>query len=313
MANEAVDNQMYHVTKAGSAEGESLGPWSIQQIAERLAKTEIAITDFAYDDATEDWVALVEFEPLKEHLRRAKPKKAPPKAAAPKVEATSVVETHTEVMTAAVEEVRQVKEQVAHQRETQEMAMATRGPNGEWFVQKGTERHGPFSYLSLIRALQDKSVYEFDFVWTQGMDSWTRLAEHEEFTPDRIREMSEQGAKTSGEQIFTQRAHPRHRFESEVIVHDDKSAWIGRAYEGSVGGSGLVIENAALYPGQTLRLHFSPSDGMPAFNVVAEIVNKKFTKNVRGVHTPVQYAVRFLEMDEAAKKHVNAYFNKQAA
>ncbi len=283
---------MFHVSKAGSTNGESLGPWTIEEIAERLAKTEIAVTDFVYDEKREDWIPLVECEALKEHLRRSKPK-APPK---PKT-----VEAQAPAPTPEVRE----------QREVQPMAMATRGPNGEWFVQKGVNRYGPFSYLSLIRALQEKSVYEFDFVWTEGMDSWMRLAEHEAFHPEKIRELTTD--KTAAASIFTQRAHPRLRFDSEVIVHDDKSAWIGRAFEGSVGGSGLVIENAALYPGQTIRLHFAPADGLPAFNVLAEIVNKKYVKTVRGASSPVQYAVRFLEMDESAKKRVKEFFSKSQA
>ena len=299
--------QMYHVSKAGGAEGETLGPWSIEEIAERLAKTEIAITDFVYDEKREDWITLVEFDTLKEHLRRAKPK-APPKASVAQAMPAVVMEMVPAEPVMAAAPAEQPATAVAPTETV--TAIASRGPNGEWFVQKGTERHGPFSYLSLIRALQDKSVYEFDFVWTEGMETWTRLAEHEAFKAEKIREMSQdQSAQT----IFAQRAHPRVRFDSEVIVHDDRSAWIGRAYEGSVGGSGLVIENAALYPGQTIRLHFSPAQGLPAFNVVGEIVNKKFVKSVRGVKSPVQYAVRFLQMDENAKERVNEYFSKSAA
>lgn len=294
---------MYHVSKAGSTTGESFGPWTIEEISERLAKTEIAITDFVYDEVREDWIALVECEALKEHLRRSKPK-APPKAAAPQAAtATPTPAPQTEAVRPTLE--------VVEKRETQEMAMVTQGPNGEWFVQKGTHRYGPFSYLSLVRALQEKAVYEFDFIWTEGMESWVRLAEHEAFQQERIRDLTKD--KSAAASIFTQRAHPRLPFSSEVIVHDDRSAWVGRAFEGSVGGSGLVIENAALYPGQTVRLHFAPADGLPAFNVSAEIVNKKFMKTVKGQKTPVQYAVRFIEMDEQVQKRVTEHFSRSQA
>lgn len=284
---------MYHVSKAGASD-ESLGPWTIEEIAERLAKTEIAITDFVFDEERQDWIALVECEALKQHLRRSKPK-APPKAAA--TPAPSVQASPTPI--------------TAEVRETQ-MAMATRGPGGEWFVQKGSHRYGPYSYLSLVRALQEKSVYEFDFVWTEGMDQWIRLAEHESFNTEKIRDLTAD-KMASAESIFTKRAHPRLKFESEVIVHDNQAAWIGRTFEGSVGGSGLVIENAALQPGQTVRLHFASTDGLPAFNVVAEIVNKKFEKTLKGEKSPVRYAVRFLEMDKAAEERVTKFFSKSAA
>ena len=184
---------MYHVSKAGSTTGESFGPWTIEEISERLAKTEIAITDFVYDEVREDWIALVECEALKEHLRRSKPK-APPKAAAPQAAtATPTPAPQTEAVRPTLE--------VVEKRETQEMAMATQGPNGEWFVQKGTHRYGPFSYLSLVRALQEKAVYEFDFIWTEGMESWVRLAEHEAFQQERIRDLTKD--KSAAASIFT--------------------------------------------------------------------------------------------------------------
>lgn len=305
---------MFHVSKAGSTNGESLGPWTIEEIAERLAKTEVAITDFVYDDERQDWVALVECEALKSHLRRSKPK-APPKAVAPSAQAASPIQTASApspVMVAVVEPTPEVREKREVQPMPEKLAMATRGPSGEWFVQKGTHRYGPYSYLSLVRALQEKSVYEFDFVWTEGMEDWIRLAEHDSFGPEKIRDLTKDQT-ASAESIFTKRAHPRLQFNSEVIVHDDKSAWIGRAFEGSVGGSGLVIENAALLPGQTVRLHFAPTAGLPAFNVLAEIVNKKFVKTVKGQKTPVQYAVRFLEMDANAEKRVTEFFSNSKA
>ena len=249
MSDQASTAKTFHVSKAGNTSGESLGPWTIEEIASRLASAEIAITDFVYSETSEDWIALVEFEDLKMHLRKAKPK-APPKASQPKTEPTPqlapIVEAAPVVVAAPVAATAPVA--VVVPTPVMSQATASRGANGEWYVQKGTLRHGPFSYLSLIRALQEKSVYEFDFVWTEGMEDWTRLAEHEAFTTEKMKAMNDTAQK-SGEALFTKRAHPRHRFESDVIVNDNRSAWVGRAFEGSVGGSGLVIENAASFAG----------------------------------------------------------------
>ena len=272
---------------------QQLGPWSIQDVAARLASNEIAVTDFVFDDVQNDWVALFQCQAFQDYLKTQKPKSAPPKKtdeskSKPKDEAkTTVVE---------------LKPLVKDDKD---------GTLQEWFVQKGQHRYGPFTYLGVVRALQEKTVYEFDLCWKDGMSEWVRIAEHQEFHADRIRQLT--GAAKDELGVFTQRRHVRVRFESEVLVHDNRSVWLGRAFEGSAGGSGLVIENATLVPGQTVLLHFAEREDLPAFNALCEIVGKKYTKDVRDSKSPVQYSVRFVKLDAQAESRVQKYFTAQAA
>lgn len=266
---------------------QQLGPWTVQEIAAKVAAGEVAVTDYAFDEAKNDWVALFQCDAFQEHMRAQKPK-APPKAdslskafSAPKAE--------------------EPKKQEAPVKGVQ-----------EWYVQKGQHRYGPFSYLGVIRALQEKTVYEFDLCWKHGMGEWVRIAEHAEFSSENIRAVAHQ-AKETEEQVFTQRQHPRIGFETEVLVHDNRSVWLGRSFEGSVGGSGLIIENATLVPGQTVLLHFAERADLPAFNALCEIVGKKFAKDVRDPKSPVQYMVRFVKLDAQAEARVQKYFQTNAA
>lgn len=278
---------------------QQLGPWSIQEIVTRVGANEIAVTDFVFDDAQDDWVALFQCEAFQIEMKARKPKAAPPKRAeTPVAKAPSaksnVVEMKSPVTT------------LAPKAET-----PASGEAQEWFVQKGTHRYGPFTYLGVVRALQEKTVYEFDLCWKNGMKDWVRIAQHEDFTEDRIRQMTDVAKDELG--VFAQRRHPRVRFESEVLVHDNRSVWLGRAFEASVGGSGLMIENATLIPGQTVLLHFAANDGLPAFNALCEIVGKKFVKDVRDPKAPVQYSVRFVKLDPQAEARVQTYFGARAA
>lgn len=276
---------------------DSLGPWTIEEIATKIAARELSVTDFVFDDGRQDWIPLLECEALKRHLNKAKPKAPPPKAQAVKPAATAVAE--------------EVPVAVEAKMETQpaQALSRTNDPAAEWFVQKGANRYGPMTHSDVIRALQEKSVYDFDFIWKQGTESWMRIAEHPEFHPDRIRELAGKIAKDGAkEEVFFQRQHPRIRFESEVIVHDDQSVWMGQAFEAGIGGSGLVIENATLTPGQVVRVHFGPSDGLPAFNALGEIVGKRYTREIRGTKSPVRYALRFLQLDGSAESSVREYF-----
>jgi len=314
---------MYYVSKGE----QQLGPWTIDEITTRLGRAEIAVTDFIYDELSGDWIPLLECQALAAKLREKKPKKMPPPSASVKTieEGSSTLaptSTPTSSMTAdpkrAIAEAEaEVREVAARpEMETLSKAFSSRRPNAadgevsEWFVQKGTHRYGPFSYLGLVRALQEKSIYEFDYIWKNGMDRWVRLAEHDAFAPECIRNLKEKTAGETG--VFFRRQHPRMPFESEVIVHDNRSVWMGRAFEASAGGSGLVIENATLVPGQIVLLHFASSEELPAFNALCEIVSKKYVREVKDAKTPVTYNVRFIKLDSQAEGRVQEYFRSRS-
>jgi hypothetical protein len=282
---------------------QQLGPWTVQEIASKVGSAELAMTDFVFVDEKNDWVALYECEAFQAYMRSQKPKAAPPKKAA------SVETPKADPLAQAFAP--------SHKREETPVAAApspepSQKTTQEWFVQKGQHRYGPFTYLGVIRALQEKTVYEFDLCWKNGMNEWIRIAEHEDFRADKIRALTQEASK-SEEQVFTQRQYARVGFETEVLVHDNRSVWLGRAYEGSAGGSGLVIENATLVPGQTVLLHFAERDDLPAFNALCEIVGKKYAKDVRDAKSPVQYSVRFVKLDAQAEARVQKYFGASSA
>jgi hypothetical protein len=277
---------------------QQLGPWTVQELAAKVGSQEIAMTDFVFIDAKNDWIALYECEAFQSYMRSQKPKAAPPKKAAPQDPLAQAFSQKREE--APVEAPVATAAPAPSEKVTQ-----------EWFVQKGQHRYGPFTYLGVIRALQEKTVYEFDLCWKNGMGEWIRIAEHPEFAQDKIRSLTQEAK--SEEQVFTQRQHARVGFETEVLVHDNRSVWLGRAYEGSAGGSGLVIENATLVPGQTVLLHFAQRDDLPAFNALCEIVGKKYSKEVRDAKSPVQYSVRFVKLDAQVEARVQKFFGAQAA
>jgi hypothetical protein len=263
----------YYVSKGES----TLGPWSIEQIAEKLSSADIAATDFVYDDAKGDWIPLLECEALKTLLNRAKPKAPPPsRGQKPSEPLKSIPTAHTTEQLSPSSPMNGAPEVVA-----------------EWYVLKGANRYGPLTYLGVLRGLQEKTVYDFDFIWKDGMETWMRIADHGDFTPERIRTLVSQADRD--ESVFFARKYPRVSYDCEVIVNDERNAWLARTYEASPGGTGLIIENAMLMPGQILRLHFSSTNELPAFNALCEIVGKQFSKEARGKKAKVKYAVRFVQ------------------
>lgn len=272
-----------------SRNGETLGPMAIDVIAQKLAMAELAVTDFAWDEKAGDWVTLMEFGELKSYLHSRKPK---PPAARVEAEKSSSPKAASVFTATVVTEAEAITE--------------------EWFVNRGQQKFGPFSYLGLIKALQDKSVFEFDYVWTAGMESWIRIAEHEKFATETIRSLLK-SLSTSSEhiEVFAQRKHPRILLENDVLVHDNSSVSTGRMVEASIGGSGLVVKNSTLVPGQTVNVHFASILGLPAFNAIGEVVSKKYVRSARDRRAPIHYGIRFVKIDAAAETRVKNFFKEK--
>ena len=182
----------------------------------------------------------------------------------------------------------------------------------EWFILKGENRYGPFSYLELVKMLQEKSLYEFDFIWHQGMSSWKRVAELSEFNVDKIKTLKKSDEVDVSE-VFFRRRHARAQYGASILVHNNKSVWKGQGIEISAGGAAVVIENAALQPGQILFLHFKPGDGVPPFNAICTIVNKQFLNNASSTATPVRYGVKFTSISYSVQQSIADYTKKVAA
>jgi hypothetical protein len=267
--------------------GEHVGPWGLDEIAQRLAKVQLLATDFIYDDQAADWIALNKYQPLLDLISTEfKPTKAPPTAV-----------------------IKQPEVQAEHPAQAKQAEVIQMRPSAQeaWFVQKESHRFGPLTSLNVVKALQEKTVFDFEFIWQEGMTDWVRIAEHPAFTIDKIRTLA-----TEQKDIFIARKHPRITFMNEVMVHDHHSLWMGQAFQGSEGGSGLIIQNAALHLGQIVNLHFASHDGLNAFNVSGEIVCKKFVKDIKNKKTPVPYGVKFVDLESKLQNMLRDYFTHKA-
>ncbi|MCM2281257.1 MAG: PilZ domain-containing protein [Bdellovibrionaceae bacterium] len=289
--------------------GQTYGPWTVTEITRRIAQMELIATDFIFDEATQGWIPLMECDAILGALRTIKPSAPPPPSAKVSME---TAETATTSAPISVDRPKVVPLDAGLSVSGSQKVQDASSEDAEWFVQKDTHRYGPFTYLGLIKALQDKSVYEFDFICRKGEDHWVRLAEHEMFTPDAIRIAMKQSGR-EGAKFFFARKYPRFPVMSEVIVHDNTSVWLGQTYQASEGGVGVTIRNAKLNPGQMLHLHFAESGGLPAFNAMCEVVNKRYVANVRDPHAAVPYGVKFVNLDADTQRALKEYFSQKAS
>lgn len=180
----------------------------------------------------------------------------------------------------------------------------------EWFVLKEGNNYGPYSKLELVQMLQERSLYEYDYVWHHGMSAWKRVAELTDFSKESIRDLKESPSADVSE-VFFRRRHARARYGTSLIVHNNKSVFNGKTFEISEGGAGVLIETPDLQPGQTIFLHFQPGDGVPPFNAVCQIVSKQYVREAAS-SPKVRYGVKFTSVSHHVRESILHYTTKAA-
>jgi hypothetical protein len=258
-----------------SHQGQETGPLSLDEIVAKVRSKEIELFDYIFDEQKQDWVLLMEHPDLAQKLKSNKPPRPPQN-----ISATGTGTTVLQAVPAATE-----------------LPPALPGPDAhtisDWYVLKGENKFGPFSYTDVVKMLQQKVVFPFDFIWHGGLDGWKRVAEIADFTEENIRKLYAKGTAKKKD-VFLERKHKRKKFEGRVIIHDNLTLWRGSGFEISKGGVGVTMNNSLVVPGQQVFVHFTGGEEFPAFNAVCEVVSKKFVND----DTPIQYGLRFLSLSQ---------------
>lgn len=261
-----------------SKNGSEMGPYTLAEVVQMITKREVELFDYIFDETQNDWILLTEHADITQGLKANKPV-APKKSAPPPVPETE--KTVVATPAAPIAPVLSIPKSSPH--------------DVEWFVMKGQAQFGPFGTHELVRLMQEKSLFEFDFVWNASMKDWKRLAEIPQFSKESIQAL----AKTKeGKDAFFKRQHARNPYKGQVIVHDGNQFWIASGKEISDGGMGLFISNSMIVPGQVLTFHVKADKDRPAFNVKGEIVSKQFVQNARNRNHKVEYGVKFIREEQ---------------
>jgi PilZ domain/GYF domain 2 len=274
-----------------SHSSQQMGPYAIDEIVNFVSEGTLSPLDYIYDEEKADWIVFIEHASLAEKVKALKPK-APPAPA--------------EKTDAKVHKLQTKKEKKA------DLALESASPvNHEWFVLKGENKFGPFVYTDVVKMLQQGAVFEFDFVWHQGMEGWHRIAELDDYSKDRLRQLKDSAMPEISE-VFFRRRFRRVNYGGTILVHDNKKVWKGTAMEVSEGGAGVVMENAMIVPGQELYLHFKPGDGVPPFNAICEVVSKEYVSDLRNRTAPIKYGLKFKTLSSETQKFLKEYAKKAA-
>jgi hypothetical protein len=263
-----------------SLNGSHVGPYTADAIVAKIEAGEHVWTDYVYCEAKSDWMVILEHPSFSDRFK-ASTLKTPPKIAQASKE-HSLAEKQDE----------KFKEKA-------------------WYILKEGNNYGPFSKLELVQMLQDKTLFEYDYVWHNKLNAWKRVAEVEEYSAEAIRAMKESGQLEISE-VFFRRRHARASYGCSLIVHNNKTVFKGRTMEISSGGAGILIDNPNLQPGQNLFLHFQPGDGVPPFNAVCTVISKQMVKDTKSALESVKYGVKFTSISQSVRESIRQFTQKVA-
>ena len=258
-----------------SKNGSHEGPFSKEQILSKVHAHQNDWTDYIFDEMKNDWVLIME------HVE------------------------FTEAFNAGLRLKMNTPQPIDNGKNVKHKEKA-------WFILKDGNNYGPFSQLELIQMLQEKALFEFDYIWQQSFPSWKKVAEVPDFSSTEIKKLRNSLPPDLSD-VFFRRRHLRARYGCTLIVHNNKYISRGTSLEISAGGAGITVENSELENGQTLFLHFQPGDGVPPFNAVCTVVSKQLMTGLSGQKN-YKYGVRFTSISTSIREQIkNFAFHIQRA
>ena len=174
-----------------------------------------------------------------------------------------------------------------------------------WYVLKGKNKFGPFSYKEVIRLRQSHQLQDYDFVWTTGMHQWTKLAEVRDFCPERVQEVLDH--TDSNPEVFKKRVNKRIELALPLWAHNHLHLWPGKTKTISIAGAGVELANPTLLPGDKLLLHFRRDEIVQPFNVKAEIISKNYSRETNKMDSVLKYNLKFTDIPSAGEEQLKEW------
>jgi len=225
--------------------GKPVGPWSVEQVLQALRRGEVLPTDYYFDPEKGEWQLVLTSSWVPEEFK-----------VLPKLDPDLSKEKRTAGLVPA--------------------------DKREWFIFRDSRQFGPYSYYEMIKLLQTKRLYDYDFVWSPGLSTWVKLYQIPEFSSDVIQKLA-RSSDPNVSQVFFRRRYPRVSLKHKAFLHNSKKWWSVETTEVSAGGVGLVVpktEDIQVRDQMILHLTSAAHATLPPFNALCEVVSiKPYSEN----------------------------------
>lgn len=180
----------------------------------------------------------------------------------------------------------------------------------QWYILRGEMKYGPYDYSVLINMLQRGEVQDYNYVWAPHLEKWTLIGELADFSKDRLTIVMNSHPELK--QAFLQRQFDRLDLKTSIYGHNEHQFFDGETISVSENGALALLNTPLLLPGQEILLHFRQSEANSvAFNTIARIVRKNFSKQRINVHSGLHYAVRFEQLPKFALEQIKHLIQTQ--
>lgn len=252
--------------------GKPSGPFAVENIVDMIQQQKISVSDYIYHPQLQEWQPILSSSLIEEKYKM--------------IQKTLTVSVNTKTPSVPWE-------------------------SCEWFVFKDNNQQGPYPYFELIKMLQQKKLYDSDFIWSPALETWTKVHECEAFTPETIKKLTDQTGPIQ-ETLFIRRRFPRVDHHSPLFIHNQKKVWRAHTTEVSAGGCGLAVNESTFEIGDRVILHLTPNASLPAFNALCTIVSKKQDSNTDNA-TLYYYGVKFEALNQDIQVAIRHFTEKLAA
>lgn len=175
----------------------------------------------------------------------------------------------------------------------------------KWFVLRGETKYGPYEYGAMLALIQKGELFDYNYVWSPGMDNWSLLGDTPEFSKDRLALLIQ--TKDPISHAFFVRGADRADVKIPIYGHNDHYFFDGECLSLSDNGALVLLNNPLLLPGHPIFLHFRSNEILEnSFNVLAQIVRKNFSRQRLNVKSGLHYAIRFLKVQEPAQAEITS-------
>lgn len=180
----------------------------------------------------------------------------------------------------------------------------------QWYILQGDAQKGPFEYKDMIELMQRGELYDYHYIWSPGMEAWCMMAEVPDFSRDRLALLIETSGQ--GSNAFFKRDSERLAVQIPIFAHNNEGFFTGECTNLSINGALVTLNSPFILPSQELVIHFTPSEiTQKTFKVQALVVRKHVSKQVLHIRSGLQYAIRFLKIQNQGEKLINELVSNQ--
>jgi hypothetical protein len=182
----------------------------------------------------------------------------------------------------------------------------------QWYYLQGETQKGPFDYREMIELMQKGELFDYHYIWSPGMESWSMLAEVNDFSRDRLALLIETQGK--GADGFLRRDSQRLSVNISIFSHNNEGFFQGTCTNLSVNGALITLNSPFILPSQEIVIQFCacPSNPIP-FKVQAVVVRKHVSKQILHIRSGLEYAVRFLKIQSVGQEIIDQLVTRQTS